>query len=165
MKTALLPAMLLLTLSTLAAHAETTAPNAIEVAEAEGALRHRLAICQVPTTLRPYAELISDRVIQVLVRKTALSPEAIQSHVARGTQMAKDAMARNPIGLACSDQEVNCLLVLLEERDAAISEMLGPLSVPKPQEWPVTDPSCDENAHGDDAAHDAAAQGPSSGKP
>lgn len=165
MKTALLPAMLLLNLSALAAQAETTGPTAIEVAEAEGALQHRLGICQVPTTLKPYAEILSQRVIQVLVRKNSLTPDAIQVHVARGTQLAKDAMARNPTGLACSDQEVNCLLVFLEERDAAISEMLGPASLPKPQEWPIGDPSCDENADGDDAAQEAAAQGPSSEKP
>jgi hypothetical protein len=155
-KTALLSAMLSLTLSTLVAQAETTPPNAIEVAEAEGALRHRIATCQVPTTLRPYAELLSQRVIQVLVRKTALAPEAIEGHVARGTQLARDAMARNPTGLACSIREVNCLLVFLEERDAAISEMLGAAPLPKPHDWPLSDPSCDSSEDRDSASQEAA---------
>ena len=156
-KTMLSSTMLLLSTTSLV-RADAKTPTAAEVAEAEGTLRYQLTTCQVPAALRPYAELLSKRAMQVLVLNTALTPETIESDVARGKQAAMDAMARKSGDWACSVEEMKCLLGFFEERDAAISEILGVASLPKPQEWPASDPNCDDIENGDGTPPQAATQ-------
>lgn len=108
------------------------------LARTEGVIRERITMCPMQNDLRVHALGLSARAAEAIVRVYGLTARELETEIATGMQTARMFATDTADNLWCDPAEQQCLLRVLSDRDASVSELLGPTKSMVPAAWPTS---------------------------